>query len=314
MRTNSKIFVAGHRGLVGSAIVRKLDELGYTSVYGAPRDTIDLRNQRQVETFFHANRPEYVFLAAAKVGGIYANDTYSADFIYDNLMIQSNVIEAAYRNGCKKLLFMGSVCIYPKYAPFPVKEESILTGHLEPTNEAYAIAKISGIKMCQAYNKQHGFKCVTVMPANLYGPNDNFHPDNGHVIPAMFTKFERAETGPVTFWGDGTPYREFLYADDMADACIFLMNNPQCENGEIVNIGSGDDISIKDLSVLVADVVGFKGEIRWDTSKPNGTPRRPLDFTKIKEMGWMPKYNLKAGLEKTHQWYKENREKIVWKR
>jgi len=305
MKNDSKIFVAGHRGLVGSAIIRKLKAEKFYNIITKTKAELDLRNQIEVENFFRKEKPEYVFLAAAKVGGIYANDTYSAEFIYDNMMIQNNVIHNAWKYEVEKLLFMGSVCIYPKYAETPVKEESLLTGFLEPTNDAYAIAKISGIKMCQAYHKQYGFKSVSIMPSNLYGPNDNFHPQNGHVIPAMIRKFSD-NSNEVTFWGDGSAYREFLYADDMADACFFLMNNSSTESGELVNVGSGEDISIKELAFLVSDIMGYKGKILWDLTKPNGTPKRPLDFSKITNLGWKPKNGLREGLTKTLQWYKEN--------
>jgi GDP-L-fucose synthase len=305
MDSNAKIYVAGHRGLVGSAIVRRLKELGYDNIITASRKECDLTVPYAVQEFFHYEQPEYVFDAAAKVGGIYANDTYSGDFIYENLMIQNNLINASRVHGVKKFLFMGSVCIYPKYAETPVKEESLLTGHLEPTNEAYAVAKIAGIKMCQAYYKQHGMKSVCIMPANLYGPNDNFHPDNAHVIPAMIRKFSD-NPKEVTLWGDGSPYREFLYVDDMADACIFLMKNESVYKGELINAGSGDDISIRDLAELIADLMKYKGKINWDTSRPNGTPKRPLDFSKIKALGWHPKYDFVTGLTKTIEWYKNN--------
>lgn len=305
MDSDSKIFVAGHKGLVGSAIVRHLKRLGYTNILTVDRSMVDLRNQRTVEDWFNVNRPEYVFDAAARVGGIYANDTYSAEFIYDNISIQTNLIHNSWKYGVKKFLFMGSVCIYPKFAPIPVKESSLLTGYLEPTNEAYAIAKISGIKMCEAYHKQYGFKCVSIMPSNLYGPGDNFHKENGHVIPAMISKMDHA-TDTVTFWGDGSPYREFMYSDDMADACIFLMKHTETGKAELINAGSGEDISIKDLADLVSKTVDFKGKILWDTARPNGTPKRPLDFSRIKELGWRPKYNLHDGLKLTYEWYKEN--------
>lgn len=307
MKLNAKIFVTGHRGLVGSAIVRKLKEEGYKDIRTASRYELDLTNQMQVDEFFQYYRPQYVFNAAARVGGIYANDHYSAEFIYENLMIQTNLIHHACRYGCQKFLFLGSVCIYPKFAPTPVKEESLLTGYLEPTNEAYAVAKIAGIKMCEAYRKQYGFKCVSIMPSNLYGPNDNFHPTEGHVIPAMFTKMLNAkeDNTDVTFWGDGSPYREFMYADDMADACLFLMNHDKTGNAELINAGSGEDVSIKDLANMIAETIDFQGKINWDTTRPNGTPKRPLDFTKIKELGWTPKYKLKDGLQLTYEWHKK---------
>jgi GDP-L-fucose synthase len=304
MKKHSKIFVAGHRGLVGSAIVRNLKENGYTNILTKTRQELDLLNQKDVFDFFEDQKPEYVFDAAARVGGIYANDTFSGDFIYENIQIQTNLINSSYRSGVEKFLFLGSVCIYPKFAEVPVKEESLLTGYLEPTNDAYAIAKISGIKMLQAYNKQYGFKGVSLMPSNLYGIGDNFHPDNGHVIPAMMTKFNNSNGKSVTFWGDGTPMREFLYSDDLADACLFAMEH--FENAELINVGSGHNISIKELAETVAAVVGYSGEIEWDTSRPNGTPNRPLDYSKMTELGWKPKHKLYDGLKKTYQWFVEN--------
>jgi GDP-L-fucose synthase len=308
MKKDSKIFVAGHRGLVGSAIVRQLNSLGYCNIVTRGREELDLRNTKEVQEFFHQERPEYVFDSAAKVGGIRANDIYSAEFIYDNLTIQNNMIHSSFLFGVKKFLFLGSVCVYPKYAPFPVRESSLLDGLLEPTNEAYAVAKIAGIKMCQAYSKQYGMKTLTIMPANLYGPNDNFHPENGHVIPAMIEKFIK-NPEKVTLWGNGCSMREFMFSDDMADACIFLMNS-DLRKGEIVNAGTGDEVSIRELSRLIADAVGFEGTIEWDTSKPNGTPKRPLDFSKIRSMGWEPKNSLADGLAKTVRWYKENEMQI----
>lgn len=304
MNKNSKIFVAGHRGLVGSAIVRTLESRGYTNIVKRSRLEVDLLNQNEVEDFFKSECIEYVFDAAARVGGIYANDHYSAEFIHQNIQIQTNLIHYAWKYGVKKFLFLGSVCIYPKYAEVPVKEESLLTGYLEPTNDAYAIAKISGIKMLQAYNKQYGFKGVSLMPSNLYGIGDNFHPENGHVIPAMMTKFNNSNGKTVTFWGDGTPMREFLYSDDLADACLFAMD--KFENGELINVGSGENISIKNLANTVASVVGYNGDIEWDTSHPNGTPNRPLDYSKMTELGWKPKHSLYDGLKKTYQWFTEN--------
>lgn len=306
MDSNDKIYVAGHKGLVGSAIIRRLHQLGYKNILTRDRKDLDLRNQKDVEVFFEENKPDYVFDAAAKVGGIYANDTYSAQFIYDNITIQTNLIHNSWKYGVKKFLFLGSVCIYPKFAPTPVKEESLLTGYLEPTNEAYAIAKISGIKMCEAYHKQYGFKCVSAMPSNLYGPGDNFHPDNGHVIPAMITKMYSSNNDEITFWGDGSPYREFMYSDDIADACVFLMNSEKTGNAELINVGSGEDVSIKNLSEMIARVVGYTGKINWDTSRPNGTPKRPLDFSKINALGWKSKYTLEDGLKLTFEWYKNN--------
>ncbi len=304
MKKDSKIFVAGHRGLVGSAIVRILKDRGYENIITVTREEVDLINQQQVENFFAKEKPEYVFDAAARVGGIFANDHYSAEFIYQNIQIQSNLIHYAWKYNVEKFLFLGSVCIYPKYAEVPVKEESLLTGHLEPTNDAYAIAKISGIKMLQAYNKQYGFKGVSLMPSNLYGIGDNFHPDNGHVIPAMMTKFNNSNGKSVTFWGDGTPMREFLYSDDLADACLFAMEH--FENAELINVGSGHNISIKELAETVAAVVGYAGEIGWDTSRPNGTPNRPLDYSKMTDLGWKPKHTLYDGLKKTYRWFIEN--------
>lgn len=303
MELNSKIFVAGHRGLVGSALVAELQSRGYNNIVSRTRSELDLMDNKAVQEFFMTEKPEYVFDAAAKVGGIHANDTYSAEFIYQNITIQTNLIHASHLAGVKKFLFLGSVCIYPKFAPTPVKEEYLLNGDLEPTNEAYAIAKIAGIKMCQAYSKQYGMKTLSIMPSNLYGPNDNFHPDNAHVIPAMFRKFEDNPV-EVTLWGDGTPRREFLYSHDMADACIFLMNS-SLENGELINVGSGYDVTIKELSEMISRVVNYQGNIAWDISRPNGTPKRPLDFSKIKAMGWEPKHTLLEGLQKTYAWYKQ---------
>lgn len=306
MNKNDKIYVAGHLGLVGSAIVRKLNTLGYSNILVQTRNELDLMDQNAVENFFDRERPDYVFDAAAKVGGIHSNNTYSADFIYQNIQIQSNLIHYSHKYGVKKFLFMGSVCIYPKFAPTPVKESSLMTGPLEPTNDAYAVAKISGIKMCEAYHKQYGFESVSVMPSNMYGPGDNFHPDNGHVIPAMITKFHNSPNKVVTLWGDGSPCREFLYVDDMADACIFLMNHPDTGKAELINVGSGDNISIKDLSQLIQKLTNFRGEISWDITKPNGTPNRPLNFDKIKLLGWKPAYTLESGLTEMYKWYQDN--------
>lgn len=304
MNKDSKIFVAGHRGLVGSAIVRVLNERGYSNILTRTRNELNLLNQKEVFDFFDSEKPEYVFDAAAKVGGIYANDTYSGDFIYENIQIQTNLIHSAWKFGVKKFLFLGSVCIYPKFAEVPVREDSFLTGYLEPTNDAYAIAKISGIKMLQAYHKQYGMKSVSLMPSNLYGPGDNFHPDNGHVIPAMITKFQNSGGKSVMFWGDGTPKREFLYSEDLADACLFAMDH--FENAELINVGSGENVSIKELSNSVASVVKYDGEIKWDTSRPNGTPNRPLDCSKMTKLGWKPKHTLSQGLQKTYNWFIEN--------
>jgi len=304
MNKDSKIFVAGHRGLVGSAIVRVLNERGYSNILTRARNELNLLNQKDVFDFFDSEKPEYVFDAAAKVGGIYANDTYSGDFIYENIQIQTNLIHSAWKFGVKKFLFLGSVCIYPKFAEVPVREDSLLTGYLEPTNDAYAIAKISGIKMLQAYHKQYGMKSMSLMPSNLYGPGDNFHPDNGHVIPAMMTKFQNSGGKSVMFWGDGTPKREFLYSEDLADACLFAMDH--FENAELINVGSGENVTIKELSNSVASVVKYDGEIKWDTSRPNGTPNRPLDCSKMTKLGWKPKHTLSQGLQKTYDWFIEN--------
>ena len=297
LRTMNKtdcIFVAGHKGLVGSAIVRKLKDQGYQNILTRDRNRLDLTNSLQVKEFFETHEVDYVFDAAARVGGIHANDAYSAEFIYQNTMIQTNLIHWAYKYFVKKFVFLGSVCIYPKFAETPVKEESILTGELEPTNEAYAIAKIHGIEMLKMYHKQYGFKGVSLMPCNLYGPNDNFHPDNGHVIPALMTKFNNATTDTVTCWGDGTPTREFMYVDDLADACLFAVEN--YSDAELINVGSGQDVSIFHLAHKIAALTGFKGKIEWDTSRPNGTPKRPLDYSKITTKGWKPKYDLDTGL------------------
>ena len=304
MKKDSRIFVAGHRGLVGSAIVRNLKENEYTNIVTKTRQELDLLNQKDVFDFFQDEKPEYVFDAAARVGGIYANDTFSGDFIYENMQIQTNLINSSHRSGVEKFLFLGSVCIYPKFAEVPVKEESLLTGYLEPTNDAYAIAKISGIKMLQAYHKQYGFKSVSLMPSNLYGIGDNFHPKNGHVIPSMMKKFNDSNGKSVTFWGDGTPMREFLYADDLADACLFAMDH--FENAELINVGSGENVTIQNLAETIAGIVGYTGNIEWDTTRPNGTPNRPLDYSKMTELGWKPNHNLHKGLKKTYQWFIEN--------
>ena len=303
MQKDSKIFVAGHKGLVGSAIVRRLKEDGYTNVITKDRSECDLTKSDDVKKLFEDNRIDFVFDAAARVGGIHANDTYSAEFIYQNTMIQTILIHWAYKYFVKKFVFLGSVCIYPKYAETPVKEESILTGELEPTNEAYAIAKIHGIEMLKMYNKQYGFKGVSLMPCNLYGPNDNFHPENGHVIPALMTKFNNATTDSVTCWGDGTPTREFMYVDDLADACLFAVEN--YSNAELINVGSGQDISIFHLAHKIAALTGYQGKIEWDTSRPNGTPKRPLDYNKITEKGWKPNYTLDQGLEEAYLWFQQ---------
>ncbi len=307
MDSNSKIFVAGHRGLAGSAIVRVLLKNGFTNVTTKSKSELDLRNQSDVRDFFEQEKPEYVFDAAAKVGGIHANDTYSADFIYDNLTIQTNLIDSAYRSGVKKFLFLGSVCIYPKFAPLPIVEDCLLTGFLEPTNEAYAVAKISGIKMCQAYKKQYGFNTISLMPTNLYGPGDNYHPENSHVMAAMIRKFSNAQENnldEVICWGDGSPKREFLYSDDLAEACLIAMQNPS--EYDVMNVSTGEEVSIKETAEIVSEVVGYSGKISWDTSKPNGTIKRPLYVDKIKSLGWQPKISLREGVQMAHQWYKDN--------
>ncbi len=308
MDVNSKIFVAGHNGLVGSAIIRKLESQNYENIYWVRKKNCDLKNRGLVDAYFKQAQPEYVFLAAAKVGGIHANSTYPADFIYDNLMIQTNVIDAAYRHGVKKLLFLGSSCIYPKFADQPITEDALLTSSLEPTNEMYAVAKIAGIKMCQAYRDQYGFNAISVMPTNLYGPGDNFDLQTSHVLPAMMAKFhgslEKSEHWRVKLWGDGSPKREFLHVDDLADACLFLMH--WYNESEHINVGTGEDISIKDLAELIAEVVGYKNDVDWDSSKPNGTPRKLLDVSKINNLGWESKIGLREGIQDTYNWYRQN--------
>jgi len=303
MNLADKIFVAGHKGLVGSAIVRRLNSLGYNNLLLLDRFQLDLSNSLQVEKFFATFRPQYVFDAAAKVGGINANNTYPAEFLYQNLAIQNNLIHYSHLYKVKKFQFLGSVCIYPKYAEIPVKESSLLTGPLEPTNEPYAIAKIAGIKMCEAYHRQYGFPCVNLMPANLYGPGDNFDPDNSHVIPGMIWKYHNQN--PVTFWGDGSSKREFLHVDDLADACVYIMNLPDVCNAEIINVGSNEEISIMDLANMLQDITGYQGDVVWDTTKPNGTPCRPMNLAKISHMGWRHKINLRMGLETTVEWFRQ---------
>ncbi|MDB5139695.1 MAG: GDP-fucose synthetase [Mucilaginibacter sp.] len=297
MEKEAKIYISGHRGMVGSAIHRKLEKEGYTNFITRTSDTLDLRNQQQVTDFFAAEKPDYVFLAAAKVGGIVANNIYRAEFLYDNLQIQNNIIHNSYLNGVKKLMFLGSSCIYPKLAPQPLKEEYLLTGVLEPTNEPYAIAKIAGIKMCDAYRSQYGCNFISVMPTNLYGYNDNYHPQNSHVLPALIRRFHEAkeQNAPtVTIWGTGSPKREFLFADDLAEACYFLMQSYNEEG--LVNIGTGEDISIKDLALLIKDIIGYQGQIDFDTSKPDGTPRKLMDVTKLHSKGWKHKIELEEGI------------------
>lgn len=297
MQKDSKIYVAGHRGMVGSAIVRELKRQGYTNIITRTHRELDLINQQAVDDFFAAEKPEYVFLAAAKVGGIIANQNHLADFMYDNMMLEMNVINAAWRNGCKKLEFLGSSCIYPRLAPQPMPESCLLTSSLEQTNEAYALAKISGLKYCEYLNRQFGTDYISVMPTNLYGPNDNYHPEHSHVLPALIRRFHEAkEAGleEVTCWGDGSPLREFLYVDDLADLCVFLMNN--YSGNETVNAGTGKELSIKELTEMVADIVGFKGRILWDTTRPNGTPRKLLDVSKATRLGWTYKTELADGI------------------
>lgn len=302
MQLADKIFVAGHRGLVGSAILRNLQAKGYTNFVLRSHKELDLENQTAVRIFFEAERPEYVFLAAAKVGGIHANNAYPADFIYNNLLIEVNVIHAAHLCGAKKLLFLGSSCIYPKHAPQPMKEEYLLTGELEPTNEPYAVAKIAGIKLCQSYNRQYGTDFISVMPTNLYGINDNYHPVNSHVLPALIRRFHEAkvEGWPmVEAWGTGSPRREFLYADDCAAACVFLMQN--YSGNDFVNIGTGEDITIRELTEMVALTVGYKGEIAWDHTKPDGTPRKLLDVSRLHALGWHHQYSMQEGLGSVYE-------------
>ncbi len=302
MDKNAKIYIAGHRGMVGSAIHRKLEKEGYTNFITRTSDTLDLRNQQQVIDFFEQEKPDYVFLAAAKVGGIAANNTYRAEFLYDNLQIQNNVIHNSYLNGVKKLMFLGSSCIYPKMAPQPLKEEYLLTGPLESTNEPYAIAKIAGIKMCDAYRAQYGCNFISVMPTNLYGYNDNYHPRNSHVLPALIRRFHEAKEQnlpTVTIWGTGAPKREFLFADDLAEACYYLMQN--YNEAGFVNIGTGEDISVKDLALLIKKIIGYEGEINFDASKPDGTPRKLMDVTKIHSKGWKHTVELEEGIKLTYQ-------------
>ena len=302
MNSNSKIYIAGHNGMVGSAILRNLQSKGFTNFVFRTSKELDLKNQKEVESFFEIEQPEYVFLAAAKVGGIHANNTFRAAFLYDNLMIQNNVIHQSYIHEVKKLLFLGSSCIYPKLASQPLKEEYLLTGELEPTNEPYAIAKIAGIKMCDAYRSQYGCNFISVMPTNLYGRNDNYDLENSHVLPAMLRKFHEAKVtnAPfVTLWGSGSPKREFLHADDMAAACVFLMQNYN-DNG-LINIGTGSDLSIKELAQIIQKITGFKGEIVWDTERPDGTTRKLLDVSKLNNLGWKHSLSLEAGIKQVYQ-------------
>ncbi|TGL90222.1 GDP-L-fucose synthase [Leptospira congkakensis] len=304
MNKNSKIYVAGHRGLVGSALVRVLERQGYSNVIGRSRTELDLTNQSEVNRFFESERPEYVFLAAAKVGGIHANDTYPAEFIFSNLQIQNNIIDATYRYEGKKLCFLGSSCIYPKFAKQPMDEGQLLDGKLEPTNEPYAVAKIAGIVMCQSYNRQYGTDFFSVMPTNLYGPGDNYHPQNSHVLPALLRRFHEAKVNDlpeVVIWGTGNPLREFLFSDDMARACVFLMQNynefREARGGEHVNVGSGIEVSIRELAETLKDVVGYKGKLTFDLTKPDGTPRKLLDVSKLHRMGWKHEVELREGIK-----------------
>ena len=308
MKSDSKILVAGANGMVGRAIVRNLENKGYTNIIKGTRDDVDFTNQDEVERYFCSEEPEYVFLAAAKAGGIMANKTYPANFIYDNLMIQSNIINASYNLGIKKLLFLGSSCIYPKYPNLPITEDQLLAGPLETTNDSYAIAKIAGIKMCQAYRRQYGFNAISLMPTNLYGPYDNFNLETSHVLPAMIAKFHSAldhsKYWEVKLWGDGSAMREFLYVDDLAEACYICMQNYEGE--EHINVGTGEDVTIKQLAETIANIVGYERDINWDTSKPNGTPRKVLNVDKIKSLGWNPQVELYQGITQTYEWYKKN--------
>lgn len=308
MQEKSKIFVAGHRGMVGSSLVRRLQYHGYMNIKGVNKSTLDLTNQKETREYFEEEQFDYVFLAAAKVGGIIANSTYPAEFIYNNLQIQNNIIHSSYLTNVKKLLFLGSSCIYPKMAPQPMQEKDLLSGYLEPSNEAYALAKIAGLKMCQFYNKQYQSKFISCMPCNLYGVNDNFHPENSHVIPGLIRRFLEARKNDlesVSCWGTGSPMREFLFVDDLADACILLMNKYE-DYSETINVGSGEEISIKELVELVASIIKYEGKIEWDTSKPDGHPRKVMDVSKIKNLGWSPKFNLKNGITTSVAWYLMN--------
>ena len=315
MDSNSRVFIAGAQGMVGSAIKRNLESKHYNEIYWVRRKNCDLRNRLEVDAYFEQAKPEYVFVAAAKVGGIVANRDYPADFIYDNLMIQSNIIDAAYRNGVKKLVFLGSSCIYPKMAKQPITEDELLSGYLESSNDAYAIAKIAGLRMCRAYRQQYGFNAISLMPTNLYGPNDNFDLESSHVLPALIRKCHEGKDNvsvdmggpymhPIDLWGDGSPMREFLHVDDLAEACYKCMQDYEGE--EHINVGTGEDVTIKEAATTIADVVGFTGGFNWDTSKPNGTPRKVLNIDKIKSLGWEPKISFKDGIESTYKWYLEN--------
>ncbi len=311
MNRNDKIYIAGHRGMAGSAIKRNLESKGYHNPITRNHSDLDLTNQQAVNNFFETERPEYVFLAAAKVGGILANSTYPAEFIYENIMIEANVIHAAYTNGVKKLLFLGSSCIYPRLAPQPLKEDYLLKGELEVTNEAYAVAKIAGIRMCKHYNQQYGTNFISVMPTNLYGINDNYDLETSHVMAALICKFHEAKMNnapQIIVWGTGAPRREFLHVDDMADACVYLMENYDAPDiGEFVNIGVGEDLTIRELAELIGDIVGYKGEIVYDTTKPDGTPQKLLDVSRLCRLGWKARISLRDGIEQTYEWYVSNR-------
>lgn len=310
MEKNDLICVLGYKGLVGSAIIRYLESNGYTNLIKIDKNEVDLINQAATEKFFKENTPEYIFLAAARVGGILANSTYPANFIYDNLMIQTNVINSAHKYKVKKLLFLGSSCIYPKFAKQPIKEEYLLTDKLEPTNIAYAIAKIAGIIMCQSYNKQYGDKFISLMPTNIYGQNDNFNLETAHVLPALIRKFYEAKVNGKEFvevWGTGAPYREFLLVDDLADAAVFLMK--KYDSPEIINVGTGKDITIKDLYSLIKEIVGYTGDIKFDTSKPDGTPKKQLDISRLLDLDWKPKTSLRDGIKQTYEWYVKNQDR-----